>query len=77
MRLTETKKRENGQFVKWRDAGGPSYPNAQRSGAVWWHRKVHIWDGFETNFVFQITDPSQCGRRDKICDGGGRASPSW
>jgi hypothetical protein len=29
IRLTETKKRENGQFVKWRDAGGPSYPNAQ------------------------------------------------
>ena len=70
VRLTETKKRENGQFVKWRDAGGPSYPNAQRSGAVWWHRKVHIWDGFETNFVFQITDPSQCGGVDKICDGG-------
>jgi hypothetical protein len=36
---------------------------------VWWHRKVHIWDGFETNFVFQITDPSQCGGEDKICDG--------
>ena len=70
IRLTETKKRANGQFVKWRDAGGPSYPNAQRSGAVWWHRKVHIWDGFETNFVFQITDPSQCGGEDKICDGG-------
>jgi hypothetical protein len=49
--------------------GGASYPNAQRSGAVWWHRKVHIWDGFETNFVFQITDPSQCGGEDKICDG--------
>jgi len=70
VRLTETKKRSNGQFVKWRDAGGPSYPNAQRSGAVWWHRKVHVWDGFETNFVFQITDPSQCGGEDKICDGG-------
>jgi hypothetical protein len=70
VRLTETKKRVNGQFVKWRDQGGASYPNAQRSGAVWWHRKVHIWDGFETNFVFQITDPSQCGGEDKICDGG-------
>uniref|UniRef100_A0A7S0X795 Uncharacterized protein n=1 Tax=Mantoniella antarctica TaxID=81844 RepID=A0A7S0X795_9CHLO len=70
VRLTETKKRANGQYVKWRDEGGPSYPNAQRSGAVWWHRKVHIWDGFETNFVFQITDPSQCGGEDKICDGG-------
>ena len=70
VRLTETKKRSNGQYVKWRDEGGPSYPNAQRSGAVWWHRKVHIWDGFETNFVFQITDPSQCGGEDKICDGG-------
>jgi hypothetical protein len=69
VRLTESKKRSAGQFVKWRDEGGPSYPNAQRSGAVWWHRKVHIWDGFETNFVFQITDPSQCGGEDKICDG--------
>ena len=70
VRLTETKKRQGGQYVKWRDAGGASYPNAQRSGAVWWHRKVAIWDGFETNFVFQITDPSQCGGEDKICDGG-------
>jgi len=70
VRLTETKKRSNGQFIKWRDEGGPSYPNAQRSGALWWHRKVAIWDGFETNFVFQITDPSQCGGEDKICDGG-------
>jgi len=69
VRLTETKKRKDGQFVKWRDEGGPSYPNAHRSGAVWWHRKVAIWDGFETNFVFQITDPSQCGGEDKICDG--------
>ena len=41
VRLTETKKRANGQYVKWRDEGGPSYPNAQRSGAVWWHRKVN------------------------------------
>lgn len=70
VRLTETKKRLNGQYVKWREEGGVSYPDAQRSGAVWWHRKVHVWDGFETNFVFQITDPSQCGGEDKICDGG-------
>mmetsp|Transcript_10688 Transcript_10688/g.12494 ORF Transcript_10688/g.12494 Transcript_10688/m.12494 type:complete len:1506 (+) Transcript_10688:181-4698(+) len=69
VRLTETKKREGGAFVRWRDAGGASYPNAQRSGALWWYRKVHIWDGFETNFVFQITNPSQCGGDDKICDG--------
>ena len=70
VRLTESKKRELGKMVSWREAGEPSYPNAQRSGAVWWHRKVHVWDGFETNFVFQITDPSQCGGEDKICDGG-------
>lgn len=69
VRLTETRKRQNNAFVRWRDAGGASYPDAQRSGAVWWHRKLHIWDGFETNFVFQITDPSQCGGEDKICDG--------
>jgi len=69
IRLTETKKRTGGVFESWRAAGGPSYPDAQRSGAVWWYRKVHIWDGFETNFVFQITDPSQCGGEDKICDG--------
>ena len=70
VRLTETMKRTNGKYMSWRTAGGPSYPDAQRSGAVWWHRKVHIWDGFETNFKFQVTDPSQCGRDDKICDGG-------
>lgn len=69
VRLTETRKRENNAFVRWREAGGVSYPDAQRSGAVWWHRKLHLWDGFETNFVFQITDPSQCGGEDKICDG--------
>lgn len=63
-------KRTNGKYMSWRTAGGPSYPDAQRSGAVWWHRKVHIWDGFETNFKFQVTDPSQCGGDDKICDGG-------
>ena len=70
VRLTESMKRKDGKFVKWKSAGGPSYPDAQRSGAVWWYRKVHIWDGFETNFVFQVTDPSQCGGDDKICDGG-------
>ena len=31
--------------------------------------QVQVFDGFETNFVFQITDPSQCGGEDKICDG--------
>jgi len=69
VRLTETKKRDSGKFVKWRVEGGKSYPDAQRSGAVWWYRKVHIADGFETNFIFQVTNPSQCGREDKICDG--------
>jgi hypothetical protein len=70
VRLTEAKRRLNGTFVKWPDHGGPSYPDAQRSGALWWHRKQHLADGFETNFVFQVTDPSQCGGADKICDGG-------
>ena len=69
VRLTEAKQRLNGAYVKWPDHGGPSYPAAQRSGAVWWHRKQHLADGFETNFVFQVTDPSQCGGADKICDG--------
>ena len=72
VRLTEAMQRTaDGTFVKWGDAGGaPSYPGAQRSGALWWHRKQHLADGFETNFVFQVTDPSQCGGADKICDGG-------
>ena len=69
VRLTETKRRLSGAFTPWHVDGVPSYPNAQRSGAVWWYRKVHILDGFETNFVFQVTDPSQCGGDDKICDG--------
>ena len=69
IRLTETKARQGGVFVDWYVNGQPSYPNAQRSGAVWWHRKLHVADGFETNFVFQVTDPSQCGGDDKICDG--------
>jgi len=45
------------------------FRTSQRVGAVWWHRKVHVWDGFETNFEFKITVPSQCGGADGICDG--------
>ncbi|OUS44920.1 hypothetical protein BE221DRAFT_193518 [Ostreococcus tauri] len=45
------------------------FRTSQRVGAVWWYRKVHIWDGFETNFEFQITAPTQCGGSDQICDG--------
>jgi hypothetical protein len=74
VRLTEAKQRVSsgvGVFRKWGDQqNAPSYPGAQRSGALWWHRKQHLADGFETNFVFQVTDPSQCGGADKICDGG-------
>jgi len=71
VRLTEAKQRVNGVFRKWGDQqNAPSYPGSQRSGALWWHRKQHLADGFETNFVFQVTDPSQCGGTDKICDGG-------
>ena len=70
VRLTEAKQRFNGTYRKWGDQQNvPSYPAAQRSGAVWWNRKQHLADGFETNFVFQVTDPSQCGGADKICDG--------
>ena len=70
VRLTEAKQRVAGVYRKWSDQQNmPSYPAAQRSGAVWWHRKQHLADGFETNFVFQVTDPSQCGGADKICDG--------
>ena len=45
------------------------FRTSQRAGAVWWHRKVHVWDGFETNFEFRITIPTQCGGADGICDG--------
>merc|ERR1712205_14066 len=45
------------------------FRTSQRVGAVWWHRKVHVWDGFETNFEFKITVPTQCGGADGICDG--------
>jgi hypothetical protein len=61
----------------WRVATAPGtawksstdFRTSQRVGAVWWHRKVHIWDGFETNFEFRITSPTQCGAGDGICDG--------
>ena len=69
VRLTESMRRNNTVFLPWTQTTGPSYPMAQRSGAVWWNRKEHLADGFETNFVFQITDPTQCGGADKICDG--------
>ena len=69
VRLTESERRAGTGFVPWTQTTGPSYPMAQRSGAVWWNRKEHLVDGFETNFVFQITDPTQCGGADKICDG--------
>jgi len=70
VRLTESQRRDpTFGFVPWTQTTGPSYPMAQRSGAVWWNRKEHLADGFETNFVFQVTSPTQCGGADKICDG--------
>jgi len=69
VRLTESMRRAGSSFVPWSATTGPSYPMAQRSGALWWNRKVHLQDGFESNFVFQVTDPTQCGGADKICDG--------
>eukprot|EP00899_Mesostigma_viride_P005963 jgi/Mesvir1/15368/Mv06566-RA.1 len=69
-RLTEAKQRSGGSFVKWGSgAGGRVYPNAQRSGALWWGRKLHIQDGFDSEFEFQVSSPSQCGGDDQICDG--------
>lgn len=50
-------------------ASSSDFRTSQRVGAVWWHRKVHVWDGFETNFEFKITVPTQCGGADGICDG--------
>ena len=70
VRLTESQRRSGLAFTPWTATQLPSYPTAQRSGAVWWKRKLNLLDGFETNFVFQVADPSQCGGDDKICDGG-------
>jgi hypothetical protein len=70
VRLTESERRSGLGFTPWAVTTGPSYPMAQRSGAVWWRNKVSLLDGFETNFVFQVTDPSQCGGDDRLCDGG-------
>ena len=70
VRLTEAFARTNGNSAlgsPWKSSA--DFRTSQRVGAVWWHRKVHIWDGFETNFEFQITNPTQCGGADQICDG--------
>ena len=45
VRLTESQRRTAGQFTSWRVPGGVSYPDAQRSGAVWWHRKAREGGG--------------------------------
>jgi len=68
IRLTESYARISGtESNVWKASS--DFRTSQRSGAVWWHRKVHIWDGFETNFEFRITNPTQCGGADNICDG--------
>ena len=69
VRLTEAYARTNGAAggSPWKSSD--DFRTSQRVGAVWWYRKVHIWDGFETNFEFQITAPTQCGGSDQICDG--------
>ena len=79
VRLTESYAREYGvadadvrakipkERSHWKSSA--DFRTSQRVGAVWWHRKVHVWDGFETNFEFKITVPSQCGGADGICDG--------
>ena len=74
VRLTESYAREHGVAdatlrarTPWKSSS--DFRTSQRVGAVWWHRKVHVWDGFETNFEFKITVPTQCGGADGICDG--------
>uniref|UniRef100_A0A7S0KG39 Uncharacterized protein n=1 Tax=Ostreococcus mediterraneus TaxID=1486918 RepID=A0A7S0KG39_9CHLO len=68
IRLTESYARISSSVSNvWK--ASTDFRTSQRSGAVWWHRKVHIWDGFETNFEFRITNPTQCGGADTICDG--------
>lgn len=68
IRLTESYARISSSVSNvWK--ASTDFRTSQRSGAVWWHRKVHIWDGFETNFEFRITNPTQCGGADGICDG--------
>lgn len=72
VRLTEAYMRTSGESATapgtaWKSS--TDFRTSQRVGAVWWHRKVHIWDGFETNFEFRITSPTQCGAGDGICDG--------
>ena len=68
IRLTESYARISSSVSNvW--AASTDFRTSQRSGAVWWHRKVHVWDGFETNFEFRITIPTQCGGADGICDG--------
>ena len=68
IRLTESYARISSSVSNvWK--ASTDFRTSQRSGAVWWHRKVHVWDGFETNFEFRITIPTQCGGADGICDG--------
>ena len=68
VRLTESYARYSSSVSNvWK--ASTDFRTSQRSGAVWWHRKVHVWDGFETNFEFRITNPTQCGGVDQICDG--------
>jgi hypothetical protein len=71
VRLTEAFMRTASESSSGRTVWSSStdFRTSQRVGAVWWHRKVHIWDGFETNFEFRITSPTQCGAGDGICDG--------